>query len=176
MGQQQNVQNDIEEGISDAICRIHFVIAHAEGKLDAQGAQAGGQHKRQYRNRIACHKVHEVPQHRRHHGKAGKADQYRIQTAAEHTFTVHIVFQTKPDNRIVDANRGNGNHQLTYINQGIHGTIFTCAQDVGIKRQHQEHKHLGGKCADGKNNGVAHQLFISVLRHSFLPYFPRFVM
>ena len=170
MRQQKNVQNDIEKGIGDAIGCIHFVIAHAEGKLNTQRAQAGRQNKRQNRNGVAGHKVHEQRQNRRDGSQADKAHQYGIESAAEYAALIGSLFQAEADDRVVDAHRGNRNHQLTDIDERIDGTILTRRQDVGIVRQHEEHEHLGGKCADGKNQGIAHQLFVSVLCHRILPY------
>jgi len=170
MRQQNNVQNNIEERIDDAVCRIHFVVAHTQRKLCAQRAQAGRQNKRQNRNGVAGHKVHEQRQNRRDDSQADKAHQYGIKSAAEYAALVGSLFQAEADDRVVDAHRGNRNHQLTDIDERIDGTILTRRQDVGIVRQHEEHEHLGGKCADGKNQGVAHQLFVSVLCHRILPY------
>lgn len=91
-----------------------------------------------------------------------KAGQHGEKARGEHGALVAGPLQAKADHPIGNPYRGQGDQQISRLNEQIRHAVLPGGENPGIKRRQKKGEKFGPKGADAKQRGIGHKLLVGV--------------
>ena len=140
-------------------------MAQRACELVADRVEMGRQHIEQNQPHISGEK-RQLVQEGGGQGQNEETGQRHQNAGGKNAGLVGAALQPVSDHSVGDSDGGNGDDQVSGLDQQVGDPVFSAGEDAGVERGEQKGKKPGAECADAKQNGVGDQIPIEIQRFS----------
>ena len=136
-------------------------MAQRACELVADRVEIGRQHIEQNQPHISGEK-RQLVQEGGGQGQNEETGQRHQNAGGKNAGLVGTALQPVSDHSVGDSDGGNGDDQVSGLDQQVGDPVFSAGEDAGVERGEQKGKKPGAECADAKQNGVGDQIPIEI--------------
>ena len=160
-GQQQEVEADGQHGAQNAVQGEEAHMSHGPGELVAHRVDVGRQHIEEHQPQISGEKG-DLLQQGREGQQEDKPRQIDQQSRGKDAALVAAPLQAVPDHGVCDAGRGDGNEQVSRLDEQVGDAVLGAGEDTGVKGGQQEIQKPGPEGAQAKQECVEGKASIGI--------------